>query len=96
MRNSVAAVGLILALMAGILFYRSAASADSIEAPRISIERVRQMLDDPDVIIIDVRTAKTWWRSPTKIANAVREELDSVEKWAAKYAKDKTLIFYCS
>ena len=96
MRNSVAAVGLILALMAGILFYRSAASADSIEAPRISIERVRQMLDDPDVVIIDVRTAKTWWRSPTKIANAVREELDSVEKWAAKYAKDKTLIFYCS
>ncbi len=96
MRNSVAAVGLILALMAGILFYRSAASADSIEAPRISIERVRQMLDDPDVIIIDVRTAKTWWRSPTKIANAVREELDSVEQWAAKYAKDKTLIFYCS
>ncbi len=96
MRNSVAAVGLILALMAGILFYRSAASADSIEAPRISIERVRQMLDDPDVVIIDVRTAKTWWRSPTKIANAVREELDSVEQWAAKYAKDKTLIFYCS
>lgn len=96
MRNSVAAVGLILALMAGILFYQSAASADSIEAPRISIERVRQMLDDPDVIIIDVRTAKTWWRSPTKIANAVREELDSVEQWAAKYAKDKTLIFYCS
>ena len=96
MRNSVAAVGLILALMAGILFYRSAASADSIEAPRISIERVRQMLDDPDVVIIDVRTAKTWWRSPTKISNAVREELDSVEQWAAKYAKDKTLIFYCS
>jgi predicted sulfurtransferase len=96
MRNSFAAVGLILALMAGILFYRSAASADSIEVPRISIERVRQMLDDPDVVIIDVRTAKTWWRSPTKITNAVREELDSVEQWATKYAKDKTLIFYCS
>ena len=66
------------------------------EVPRISVHQVKQILGHPDVVIIDVRTAKTWWRSPTKIVNAVREELDSVEQWAAKYAKDKTLIFYCS
>jgi hypothetical protein len=95
-RNPVAAAGLIIVLMAGILFYRSAALADSIEVPRISIERARGMLADPDVVIIDVRTTKTWWRSPTKIANAVREELGAVEQWAHKYPKDKTLIFYCS
>ncbi len=95
-RNPVAAAGLIIALMVGILLCRTAASADSIEVPRISIEHTRQMLANPDVVIIDVRTAKAWWRSPTKIANAVREELGSVEQRAQKYPKDKTLIFYCS
>jgi rhodanese-related sulfurtransferase len=91
-RHSVVAAGLIIVLLAGILLCRTAASAASIEVPRISIERTKQML----VVIIDVRTAKTWWRSPSKIENAVREELGSLERWAEKYPKDKTLIFYCT
>jgi hypothetical protein len=95
-RNLVAAAVLIIALMAGILFSRTAASAASIEVPRISVERTKQMLANPDVVIIDVRTAKTWWRSPSKIENAVREELGSLGRWAEKYPKDKTLIFYCT
>jgi hypothetical protein len=95
-RNPVAAAGLTITLMAGILLCGTAASAASIEVPRISIERTRQMLASPHVVIIDVRTAKTWWRSPSKIENAVREELGSLEQWAKKYPKDKTLIFYCT
>ncbi len=96
MRNPVAAAVLITALMAGNHFGPLAASAASIEVPRISIERTKQMLANPDVVIIDVRTVKTWWRSPTKIENAVREEPGSLERWAEKYPKDKTLIFYCT
>jgi hypothetical protein len=95
-RNSAVAAGLILVLLAGILLCRAAASAASIEVPRISIERTKQMLANPEVVIIDVRTAKTWWRSPSKIENAVREELGSLERWADKYPKNKTLIFYCT
>ncbi len=95
-RNLVAATVLIIVLPAGILLSRTAASAASIEVPRISIERTKQMLANPDVVIIDVRTAKNWWRSPSKIENAVREELGSLERWAKKYPKDKTLIFYCT
>ena len=93
-RNPVAAAGLFIALMVGILLCLTAASADSIEVPRISIEHTQQLLANPDVVIIDVRTAKAWWRSSTKITNAVREELGSVAQWAEKYPKDKTLIFY--
>ena len=96
MRNPVAAAGLIIALMVGILLCRTAVSAASIEVPRISIERTKQMFANPDVVIIDVRTAKTWWRSPSKIENAVREELGSLGRWAQKYPKDKILIFYCT
>jgi hypothetical protein len=95
-RNVFAAAFLIIVLAAGALLGPTAASAASIEAPRISIERTKQMLANADVVIIDVRTAKTWWRSTTKIKNAVREEPGSPERWMQKYPKNKTLIFYCS
>ena len=96
MRNPVASAVLIMALMAGNQLGPPVATAASVEVPRISIERTSQMLANPDVIIIDVRTAKNWWRSPSKIENAVREELGSLEQWAEKYPKDKILIFYCT
>lgn len=96
LRNALNAVGFLFAMLAAIAAWFGEASAASVEVPRISIERTRELLGSPDVIIIDVRTAKTWWRSPTKILNAVREEPGAVEKWAGKYPKDKTLILYCS
>jgi hypothetical protein len=95
-RKVFAAAVLIIALMAGNQWGPLVASAASIEVPRISVEQTKQMLAIPDVVIIDVRTAKTWWRSPNKIENAVREEPGSLEHWAEKYPKDKTLIFYCT
>ena len=96
MRNPVAAAVLVIALMAGNQWGPAAASAASVEVPRISVEHAKQMLANPDAVIIDVRTVKTWWRSPTKIKNALREEPGSLEDWAEKYPKDKTLIFYCT
>ena len=95
-RNPVTAAGLIMAMMAGILLCRATASGASIEVPRISVERTKKMLADPDVVIIDVRTAKKWWRSTSKIEKAVREKPGSPERWAGKYPKNKTLIFYCT
>ena len=96
MRNPVFAAVLIIVIVSGNQLGPPAASAASVEVPRISIERTKQMIANPDVVIIDVRTAKTWWRSPTKIENAVREEPGSLERWAEKYPKEKTLIFYCT
>ena len=93
-RNVWVAAVLIMALMAGNQLGPPVAGAASVEVPRISIEHTKQMLANPDVVIIDVRTTKTWWRSPTKIENAVREEPGLIEHWAVKYSKDKTLIFY--
>ena len=93
-RNPFGVIGIIIAPLVMIASLVSVASAASIEVPLISVEQTKQMLGNPEVVIIDVRTAKTWWRSRTKILNAVREELGSVKKWAGKYPKDKTLIFY--
>ena len=93
-RNQIGIAGFIILHLYVITPYFTMVSAASIEVPRISIEETKEMLSDPEVVIIDVRTAKTWWKSPTKILNAVREELGSVEQWAGKYPKEKTLIFY--
>ncbi len=93
-RNPYGFAGFIILLLAIITSCFTAAYAASIEVPRISIEQAKKMLADPQVVIIDVRTARAWWKSPSKILNAVRGELASMEQWASKYPKDKTLIFY--
>ncbi len=68
-----------------------------IEAPRISKEEVKAMLGNPDVAILDVRESQSWKEAKWKIQGAVREDPEKdVKSWAEKYAKDKTLILYCS
>ncbi len=67
---------------------------DTKSVPRISADQVNQLLGQPDIVIIDVRKPRNWWRTSKKILTAVREEPSKVDRWARKYAKDHTLIFY--
>ena len=62
--------------------------------PAISVHQVKQLLNNSDTIIIDVRKYRNWWRSSKKILSAIREEPSKVDQWAQKYPKDKSLIFY--
>jgi hypothetical protein len=71
----------------------SAADNDK-KVPAISVHQVKMLLNNSDVIIIDVRKYRNWWRSSKKILSAVREDPYRVHQWAQKYPKDKTLIFY--
>ena len=93
-RNPIGVAAFIIASLVVIAICFALGSDASVEVPRISVEQTKQLLGNPEVVIIDVRTAKTWWKSRTKIIRAVREELGSVKQWAGKYPKDKTLIFY--
>ena len=86
--------------LAGIIFLLifsntgfSAADNDK-SVPGISVHQVKQLLNNSDTIIIDVRKYRNWWRSSKKILSAVREEPSKVDQWAQKYPKDKSLIFY--
>ncbi len=65
------------------------------EPPRISKERLRDMLGKEDVVVVDVRHETFWNESPSKIPGAVRGDSKSVE-WAKKYPKDAFLVLYCS
>ncbi len=71
-----------------------AARAD--EVPRITKEELRNLLGNPDVIVLDVRTGASWKEDKLKIKGAVREDPKEVSSWAPKYPKDKILVFYCA
>lgn len=66
------------------------------EARRITKEELRDMIDDPDLVIIDIRTGRDWKSSEYKIKNAVREDPFDVETWLVNYDRKKTFVLYCA
>ncbi len=65
------------------------------EVPRMTIEQVRDVLGNPDYVILDVRKSSDWEGSDSKIQGAIREDPSDVNPWVDNYPKDKTLLFYC-
>jgi len=67
----------------------------SAEVPRIGKEELKGMLNDPQVVILDVRASGDWDNGSTKIQGAIREDPNkSAKSWAAKYSQDKTIVLY--
>ena len=65
--------------------------------PRMTKEQLKEMLGQPEVIVLDVRAAGDWGKAQRKIQGAVREDPDKATKtWAEKYGKDKTIVLYCA
>ncbi len=73
-----------------------AAFAKSGDVPRMTKDELKAMLDNPDLVILDVRAEGDWKDSDSKIKGAVREDPGSVKSWAGKYSKEKTLVLYCA
>jgi rhodanese-related sulfurtransferase len=61
---------------------------------RVDQETVKSWLGDPQVLIIDVRTGKSWEKSNRKITGAVRHDPRAVKQWAASLPKDKKIVLY--
>jgi rhodanese-related sulfurtransferase len=66
------------------------------DVPRMTKEEAKALLGNKNFVIVDVRLAKDWDQSNSKIKGAVREDPHNVDAWLAKYPKGKTLLFYCS
>jgi predicted sulfurtransferase len=64
--------------------------------PKMTIEELKTNLDDPDVVIVDVRVGKDWKGNEFKIKGAVRENPSEFNSWVEKYPKGKTLVLYCA
>jgi predicted sulfurtransferase len=79
--------------LVGLLFQASVVQS---AVEKMTKEELRAKLDSPDVVIVDVRKGQDWKASEEKIKGAVRVDPAQVGDLAAKYDKDKTLVFYCA
>ena len=72
----------------------SIGTADSVGI--ITIDELRRELDDPDLVILDVRTGRDWKSSEFKIKGAVRAKPGDFDQWIFQHAKDKRYVTYCA
>jgi len=89
MKNWIFVIGLILSIgAAGPV----SASSDGI----ITKEELVKAIDDPDLVIVDVRTGRDWRSSEFKIKGAVRADLSKLDTWISQQAKGKRYVTYCA
>ena len=81
-------------LLMGTVSCASAPNKPSASAPRISKETLKTWLDDPSLIIIDVRLPQDWKKSGEKIKGAVQEDPNKFADWYSRYPKTKTIVLY--
>ena len=77
----------------GLLFQASVAQS---AVAKMTKEELRAKLDSPDVVIVDMRLGKDWKASEEKIKGAIRVDPAEVERVAATYPKEQTLVLYCA
>jgi hypothetical protein len=88
---------LIIAVLGLLLQGCAHTPTSEIKVPSITKEEVKPLIGNPDLIILDVRSAQDWKDSDWKIKGAIREDRKGeVSTWMDKYPKDKTLVLYCS
>lgn len=78
------------------LMLAPAGAAGASSAPTMTKEQLQQQLNDPQVVVIDVRTGRDWTSSEFKIKGAERVDPQNYSSWSDKYPKDKTLVLYCA
>lgn len=66
------------------------------DVPRMTVDELKSRLNDPSLIVIDVRTSGYWDTGATKIKGALREVAEKTKEWAPKYGRDKTVVLYCT
>ena len=70
------------------LFFFSFQSAIAANVPRMTKEELKSKIDDPDVVIVDVRVGRDWKGSEFKIKGAVRGDKKNI-------VLNKNLITIC-
>ena len=61
---------------------------------KITINQLLESLDNPQLLILDVRTTGSWQGSNNKIKGAVRKNPDIFDSWANDLPKNKYPVLY--
>jgi rhodanese-related sulfurtransferase len=82
-------------LCLALLTFSGTAMVSAASVSKITAEELNLKLNNPELIIIDVRLERDWESSTLKIKGAVWEDFQEVNSWAEKYSRDRTIILYC-
>jgi hypothetical protein len=96
MKTKTTTIILSFLLAAGMLFIAVSPAISAEDVPKMTVEALKGALDNPDLIILDVRRGGDWRSSEFKIQGAHRVDPGDFGKWAEKFPKDKTLVLYCA
>jgi predicted sulfurtransferase len=66
------------------------------DVPLMTTDELKAMLDDPDLLILDVRRGKDWKSSEFKIKGATYAKPEAYDEWANAYPKTKKIVLYCA
>ena len=85
---------IMLGLLVSVLTILLSLSAGASEVSIISSIQLKRILDNPEIIIIDVRSSGDWRSSNIKIKGAVRKIPKNFDSWAHDFPTDRKLILY--
>ena len=94
MRGLVALKCLTFVLVMMIINPVGAAASDT--APLMEPEQLKAKLDQPEIVILDVRIVSDWRKSDRKISGATRVDPHDVSSWSDKFPKDSLVVVYCA
>jgi rhodanese-related sulfurtransferase len=63
---------------------------------RITKEELHKELNNPNVVILDVRAGRDWKSSEFKIKGAVRANPSDFDSWITQQSKEKFFVIYCA
>jgi hypothetical protein len=61
---------------------------------RVTIDKLLESLDHPQLLILDVRTTANWKANDSKIKGAVRKRPGAFDSWSDDLPKNKLLVLY--
>ena len=85
-----------LASVLVIMIINPVASAATDTAPLMEPEQLKAKLDQPDLVILDVRIVSDGRKSDLKISGASRVDPHDVSSWSDKFPKDALVVVYCA
>ena len=85
-----------MVLLAIVLSVTTATSAADQSVPMMTVDELSGIMQNPEVMIIDVRNCSDWSGSEKKIAGALRMNPKDQGSWPLEMFKDKTLVVYCA
>ena len=78
------------------LIFLATTSVTAADVKRMTTDQLKSMLNNPDVVILDVRGSWDWVKTDDKITGADRVDPGSASVWAKDYDKGKTIVLYCA